>query len=155
MIKKSTESESEPKQAGGFRPGSGRKYKGVKTEKIRINEDVRKKLKTHVDWLVKTGGQFISLQEYSSKAILKYASSCSEDTSVIQEIAENITPSSAPWTTLTITQAAYNELTKLVEKIEPLTPVYTNLSNVFTVIILKEIKTQKKLLSSSNSRLES
>ncbi|AUB37501.1 hypothetical protein COO91_03446 [Nostoc flagelliforme CCNUN1] len=147
--------EEKPKQIGGYRPGAGRKYKGVPTEKIRINKTVSEKLKSHVDWLVKTGGKFISQQDYSSKAILKYASSLSKDESLIQELAADITPSSAPWGTLTITQEAYKELENLVTKIEPITPVYTNLSNVFTVIILKEIKTQKKMLSSSKSKLQS
>jgi hypothetical protein len=146
--------EEKPKQSGGYRPGAGRKFKGVPTEKIRINKTVSEKLKSHVDWLVKTGGKFISQQDYASKAILKYASSCSKDESLIQEVAVDITPSSAPWGTLTITQEAYNELEQLVAKIEPLTPVYTNLSNVFTVIILKEIRTQKKMLSSAKSKLQ-
>lgn len=147
--------ESQPKQPGGHRPGAGRKFKGVPTEKIRINEAVRKRLKTHVDWLVATSGKFISQQDYASNAILKYATSCAQDESIIKEIADDVAPSAAPWGTLSITQKAYNRLGELVEKIEPLTPVYTNLSNVFTVIILKEIKTQKKVLSSSKSKLES
>ncbi|MFN6475349.1 hypothetical protein [Nostoc sp. DedQUE07] len=153
MTKKNPE--SQPKQAGGSRPGAGRKYKGVETQKIRVNETVKKRLKNHVDWLVKTSGKFVSLQDYASKAILKYATSCAQDESLIKETAADVAPSSAPWSTLSLTQEAYTQLGKLVELIEPLTPVYTNLSNVFTVIILKEVRTQKKALSSSKSKLES
>ncbi|MFN6474034.1 MAG: hypothetical protein RMY36_030765 [Nostoc sp. SerVER01] len=147
--------ETKPKQSGGFRPGAGRKFKGVPTEKIRLNKDMRDKLRSHVDWLVETGGKFISQQEYSSNVILKYTSACSQDESLLNEIAENVAPSYSPWATLTITQEAYNQLSELVKKIEPLTPVYTNLSNVFTVIILKEIRKQKKVVSAPRSNLES
>ncbi|MHC5755423.1 MAG: hypothetical protein ACYTXF_33240 [Nostoc sp.] len=153
MTKKNPE--SQPKQAGGIRPGAGRKFKGVETQKIRVPENVKNKLKSHVDWLVETSGKFISQQDYASNAILKYATSCAQDENIIKEAAADVAPSSAPWTTLSLTQKAYNQLEKLVETIAPLTPVYTNLSNVFTVIILKEIRRQKKVLSSAKSKLES
>ncbi|MEH2458284.1 hypothetical protein [Nostoc sp.] len=137
----------QPKQSGGSRPGAGRKYKGVITEKIRLNKDISNKLKTHVNWLIEASGKYISQQDYSSKVIMKYISSCSQDENLLNEIAENVAPSSDPWAILTITQESYNELAELVKKIDPLTPVYTNLSNVFTVIILKEIRQQNKVLS--------
>lgn len=139
--------ESKPKGAGGFRPGAGRKYKGVQTKKIRIAKYTGNKLKSHVDWLYEISGKSISQQDYSSKAILKYALSSSKDSSLLQEVAEEVAPSSLPWATLTITEEAYEELTKLVEKIQALTSATTKLSSVFTVIILEEIKMQKRLLS--------
>ncbi|MHC5897202.1 hypothetical protein [Nostoc sp.] len=141
--------EGKPKLSGGFRPGAGRKYKGVQTKKIRISEYVSKKIASHVEWLRKVSGKLVSQQDYSSKAILKYALSSSQDSSLLQEVAEEIAPSSLPWATLTITEEAYEELTKLVEKIASIATVNTKLSSVFTVIILEEIKEHKRLLLSS------
>ncbi|MHC5897305.1 hypothetical protein [Nostoc sp.] len=146
--------EGKPKRAGGFRPGAGRKFKGVPTKKIRISERVRDKLIDHVSWLFLTSGQSISQQEHSSKAILKCALSSSKDSSLIQEVAEEIAPSFAPWTTLTITEEAHKELKKLVKKTNPFAPVHPSLSSVFTVIILEEIKREKRLLSSLKSKPE-
>ncbi|MEH2067855.1 MAG: hypothetical protein V7K47_06765 [Nostoc sp.] len=147
--------ELKPKGAGGFRPGAGRKYKGVQAKKIRIAKYTGNKLKNHVDWLHEISGKYISQQDYSSKAILKYALSSSKDSSLLQEVAEEIAPSFAPWTTLTISEEAHNELTKLVKKIKTFTTVNTKLSSVFTVIILEEIKEHKGLLSSLKSKPES
>ncbi|MEH1780873.1 MAG: hypothetical protein V7L26_17520 [Nostoc sp.] len=139
--------EEKAKGKGGFRPGAGRKYKGVLTKKLKINAGVLTKLRSHVDWLVITSGKYISLQEYASNAVLKSTNSCSKNINFILELANDVSPSTDPWETITITEKAYNELADLVEKTRPHTPVYTNLSNVFTVILLKEIVLQKKLLS--------
>lgn len=139
--------EKKAKTLGGFRTGAGRKYRGVVTKKLKVNAGVLTKLRSHVDWLVITSGKYISLQEYGSNAVLKFADSCSKDINLIQELANDVSPATDPWETITVTEKAHKELAKLVEKAKPLTPVYTNLSNVFTVILLKQIVLQKKLLS--------
>ncbi|MHC5829995.1 MAG: hypothetical protein ACYT04_82225, partial [Nostoc sp.] len=85
--------ESKSKGAGGLRPGAGRKYEGVPAKKIRIAKYTWNKLKNHVDWLHEISGKSVSQHDYSSKAILNYALSSSKDSSLLQEVAEEIAPS--------------------------------------------------------------
>jgi hypothetical protein len=135
------------KQSGGARAGAGRKFQGVAIEKVRLNESVRDAMNNHVNLLIEKGGKFISKQTFTSNAVMKCVAQLNQDPDLIARLANDLTPSPAPWTSVSITKEAYDELGKIVDQIAPLTPVYTNLSNVLTVILLKEIRTQSATLS--------
>lgn len=129
---------------GGNRPNSGRKLLNKKTKKIKINQFYYDTIKNHIERLKTVGGKYISVQDYCSQVIIKVHEQADERS--LKEFASDLAPGGQPWATLTLTESAYQKLEDLVNQISPLSPVYTNLSNVFTVVLLKQVREQRKSL---------
>lgn len=123
---------------GGTRTGAGRPFEGKETQKIKIPEYAHTRIKKHLNMLTAKGGQSTSMQKYCSKIILDAVTKSKTD-DWLQNISKEISPGTAPWSTLTLTAEAYCHLEILTKQISALSLVYTNLSNCFTAIILKQV----------------